>query len=445
MLSSFISYVPSKFDNILNDANDPMGVEKEAIDSVWLGCNGVIYLTNRVYSPTSYVSVSYPAMINETMHILYWGIKQLQYNVYLNSLNSYYSFFIPTNNSLLEYVDPVSYGKSQTQLYRFHYDPTQVDENMRVWASVWNYDTVVGEVTDSIGEVRDPGRIRNRLKDILDTHIVIGNVEDGHKYYRTKGGMEIRVNNVADGANGMTVEGSYQINEGNPINVSYIYDQTEGGNGKAYILDSEPIMGTRQTAYDILGNIPEFSKFFELLDGSDLTETIRNNKNACGGKNMAMFNTYHYTIYVPTNESIEELQRTGKLSNWDAVAAHEESGNYEAKTADSLGIVNFLKYHIQDNALFIGAAPEKGDFETAVIDPSTERFYRVSAELTENGINLKDHAGNTRQVITSDERLYNLMAREYLYNDKDVENSVNIETSSSAVIHLIDKPLMIKK
>lgn len=445
MLSSFISYVPSKFDNILNDANDPMGVEKEAIDSVWLGCNGVIYLTNRVYSPTSYVSVSYPAMINETMHILYWGIKQLQYNVYLNSLNSYYSFVIPTNNSLLEYVDPVSYGKSQTQLYRFHYDPTQVDENMRVWASVWNYDTVAGEVTDSIGEVRDPGRIRNRLKDILDTHIVIGNVEDGHKYYRTKGGMEIRVNNVADGANGMTVEGSYQINEGNPINVSYIYDQTEGGNGKAYILDSEPIMGTRQTAYDILGNTPEFSKFFELLDGSDLTETIRNNKNACGGKNMAMFNTYHYTIYVPTNESIEELQRAGKLSSWDAVAAHEESGNYEAKTADSLGIVNFLKYHIQDNALFIGAAPEKGDFETAVIDPSTERFYRVSAELTENGINLKDHAGNTRQVITSDERLYNLMAREYLYNDKDVENSVNIETSSSAVIHLIDKPLMIKK
>jgi hypothetical protein len=243
----------------------------------------------------------------------------------------------------------------------------------------------------------------------------------------------------------MTVEGSYQINEGNPINVSYIYDQTEGGNGKAYILDSEPIMGTRQTAYDILGNTPEFSKFFELLDGSDLTETIRNNKNACGGKNMAMFNTYHYTIYVPTNESIEELQRAGKLSSWDAVAAHEESGNYEAKTADSLGIVNFLKYHIQDNALFIGAAPEKGDFETAVIDPSTERFYRVSAELTENGINLKDHAGNTRQVITSDERLYNLMAREYLYNDKDVENSVNIETSSSAVIHLIDKPLMIKK
>ena len=77
MLSSFVNSVPSKFQGILNDANDPMGVVQEAIDSVWLGCNGAVYLTNRVYSPTAYVSVSFPALINETMRILYWGIEQL--------------------------------------------------------------------------------------------------------------------------------------------------------------------------------------------------------------------------------------------------------------------------------------------------------------------------------------------------------------------------------
>lgn len=58
MLSSFVGSVPSKFSNILNDANDEMGVTRDAIDSVWLGCNGAVYLTNRVYSPTAYVSVS---------------------------------------------------------------------------------------------------------------------------------------------------------------------------------------------------------------------------------------------------------------------------------------------------------------------------------------------------------------------------------------------------
>lgn len=441
MLSSFVSSVPSKFQNILNDANDPMGVEEEAIDSVWLGCNGAIYLTNRVYSPTAYVSVSFPALINETMRIMYWGIEQLQYDVYLNSLNSYYSFFIPTNNALLEYIDPCSYGKSQTQLFRFHYDPTKVREEDRVWASIWNYDTATGEIGDSIGKA-DNNQIRNRLKDILDTHIVIGNVEDGKTFYRTKGGTEIRVNNTSAGANGMTVEGSYQMNESKPINVSYIYDQTDGGNGKSYILET-PILGTRQTVRDILASHPEFSKFLELMDGSGLFEEIHNKRNACGGTNISVFNTYHYTIYVPTNESIEALQKSGKLSSWEIVDTHEEVGNYSAKTRDSLNIVNFLKYHIQDNALFIGAEEESGDFETAVIDPSTERFYRVRAQLTKDEISLTDHAGNSRRVDKT-HGLYNLVAREFQYNTTDKSSANAIETSSSAVIHQIDKPLMIE-
>ena len=442
MLSSFISSVPSKFQNILNDANDPMGVEQEAIDSVWLGCNGAVYLTNLVYSPTAYVSVSFPALVNEAMRIMYWGIEQLQYDVYLNSLNSYYSFFIPTNNALLEYIDPCSYGKSQTQLFRFHYDATKVRQEDRVWASIWNYDTATGMVGDSIGKA-DNNQIRNRLKDILDTHIVIGNVEDGNTYYRTKGGTEIRVKNVQAGANGMTVEGSYQTNESNPIPVSYIYDQTKGCNGKSYILET-PIMGTRQTVRDVLASHPEFSKFLELMDGSGLFELIHNKRNACGGTNISVFNTYHYTIYVPTNESIEALQKSGKLPTWEIVDTHEEVGNYAAKTRDSLQIVNFLKYHIQDNALFIGAGEDSGDFETAVIDPTTERFYRLRAKLTNDGISLTDHAGNSRQVLTNS-GLYNLVAREFQYNTTDASSANSIETSSSAVVHLINEPLLIDK
>ena len=443
MLSSFVSSVPSKFNNILNDANDPMGVKEEAIDSVWLCCNGAIYLTNRVYSPTAYVSVSFPALINETMRILYWGIEQLQYNVYLNSLNSYYSFFIPTNQALLQYIDPCSYGKNRLQVLRFHYDPSKVDVTQRVWASVFNYDAETGEVGDSVGVIRDNNQIRNRLKDILDTHIVIGDVEDGHEYYRTKGGTELRIKNANLGANGMTVEGSYQTNEGEPLAVDYIYDQTNGGNGKSYILDKEPIMGTRQTVRDVLAQHEEFSKFLELMDGSGLFELIHNKHNATAGQNISTFNTYHYTIYVPTNESIEAMQRSGKLPSWESVEALEEAGNLSAKTQDSLKIMNFLKYHIQDNALFIGAQAEDGDFETAVVDPQTERFYRVYAKLTDDGITMRDHAGNQRHVVTTDPRLFNLVAREYQYDTQDAARANNIETSSSAVVHLIDQPLLI--
>ena len=445
MLESFINSVPSKFNNILNDANDPMGVRVEDIDSVWLCCNGAVYLTNRVYSPTAYVSVSYPALINETMKIIFWAIEQLQYKVYLNSLNSYYSFFIPTNKGLLQYIDPCSYGKNRLQVLRFHYDPTKVDDNQKVWASVFNYDAETGEVGDSVGVMRDNGQIRNRMKDILDTHIVIGNVEDGHLYYRTKGGTELRVKNATQGLAGMTVEGSYQVNEGEPLGIDDLYDQTKGGNGKSYILDSQPIMGTRYTVRDILAQHEEFSKFLELMDGSGLFEMIHNKRNATAGQNISTFNTYHYTIYVPTNESIEALQRAGKLSSWDKVAEYEEAGNLSGVTKDSLQIVNFLKYHIQDNALFIGAAEESGDFETAVVDPNTERFYRVNAKLTADGITLRDYAGNQRQVVTSNPDLYNLMAREYQYDTQDASRANNIETSSSAVVHLINEPLMFEK
>ena len=444
MLSSFVISVPSKFNSILNNANDPMGVSTADIDSVYLGCNGAIYLTNKVYSPTSFVSVLFPALTNENLKILYWGAKQLQYDVYLNSLNARYSLFIPNADGMLQYIDPCSYGKSKTQLFRFHYDGSKNNENERVWASIWNYDTETGEVGDSIRKA-DYNQIRNRLKDLLENHIVIGDVEDGHEYYRTKGGTEIRVANVGQGANGMTVEGSYQINHGSPITITRIYDQTVDGNGKSYIMESEPIMSTPQTVFGMLGTREEFSKFRELLEGSPLLEQLHNKQFATAGYNLSVFNTYHYTVYVPTNQSIQALQDQGKLSSWEKVAQLEESGNLTGATEDSLQIVNFLKYHIQDKALFIGAQTEEDDYETALIDPATERFYRVSSTLTANGLTVKDNAGNTRHVLTTDRGLYNVMAREYQYQDKDARNANNLETTSSAVIHLIDQPLFYSK
>ena len=450
MLNSFVSSVPSKFSSILNDANDPMKVTKESIDSVWLACNGAVYLTNKVYTPTAYVSVSFPALINETMSIINWAIDRqiLQFDVYLNSLNSYYSFFIPKNEAMLQYIDPCSYGKSQTQLLRFHYEEGNGKSfKDYVWASVWNYNVETGEIGDSIGRITNFDIIKDRLQDVLENHIVIGNVEDGHEYYRTKGGNEIRVKNAHLGVNGMTVEGSFQMNEGQPLHVSYIYDQTDGGNGKTYILESEPIMTTRKTVRNVLADHPEFSKFLDLMDGSGIFETQHNKKYSTAGDNISLLNTYHYTVYVPTNESIQAMQDANQLPTWEQVDAYEQAGNLSAKTRDSLKIVNFLKYHIQDNALFIGAEKDSADFETAVIDPSTERFYRVTAELTDNGITIydqackKDKSREPAKVVTTNPNLFNLVAREYQYDSSDAKNANQIETSSSAVIHLIDKPL----
>lgn len=466
MLSSFLISVPSKFASILNDANDPMGVDRADIDSVWLGCNGAVYLTNKVYSPTTFVSVLYPALTNESMKILYWAAQKCRYNVYLNSLNARYSLFIPNSNALLEYVDPVSYGKAKTQLYRFHWDPTKVSQpdrqaDERVWASIWNYDPETGEVGDSIGKASFD-EIRNRLKDVLDTHIVIGDVEDGKEYYQTKGGSWIRVANTSAGADGMTVAGSYQMDNDAPLNIHRVYDQTVEGNGKAYVLDSAPIMTTRKSVFDVLSEHDEFSMFRELLESSGLTERLHDKLYSTPSENLSPLNTYHYTVYVPTNESIQALIDNGKLPTWEQVEMCKETGNEERATADSLAIVSFLRYHIQDNSLVIGGGNDDEDHETALIDAVTHRFYHVHALLEDDGLTVCDNATtewlnenpsmrgsdehNRRlaKVVTSS-GLYNLMAREYQYNTTSPSSASMIQTTSSAVVHLIDKPLMYKE
>ena len=449
MLSSFVISVPSKFSSILNDANDPMGVDRADIDSVWLGCNGAVYLTNKVYSPTAFVSVLYPALTNTSMKILNWAAEKCRYDIYLNSLNARYSLFIPDNNALLEYIDPCSYGKSKTQLFRFHWDPTKVKSaevdgaDELVWASIWNYDVETGEVGDSIDKASFD-QIKNRLKDILDNHIVIGDVEDGQEYYRTKGGAMIRVANTAQGADGMTVEGSYQMDNASPIAITKVYDQTVDGNGKSYILSSEPIMTTRNSVFDVLQLHEEFSAFRSLLEGSPLLELIHDKKYASPSQNLQPFNTYHYTVYVPTNESIQRLIDTGKLPTWDIVDTEREQGLDEQAVTDSLKIVNFLKYHIQDNSLVIGGGTDDDSHETALIDVETQRFYQVFTKLDAGSLTVTDQSGAESHVIKTP-GLYNLMAREYQYNSTTATSANSLWTTSSAVIHLIDRPLEYQK
>ena len=188
------------------------------------------------------------------------------------------------------------------------------------------------------------------------------------------------------------------------------------------------------------------------MEGSGLFADIYNpgtgneaDNKACGGTNVSLFNTYHYTIYVPTNESIEQLQRDGKLATWEQVENDHLAGNAEKAASDSLGIVNFLKYHIQDNALYIGAQPESGNFETSLINSRTRRFFMLNTQLTDSGIDVEDATGTVHHVTKKTDalgrELYNIQAREYVYESKDAATATNLYTTSSAVIHLIDSPL----
>lgn len=457
MLYSFIASVPSKFDNILNDANDPMGIKKESIQEVRLGNNGAVYVTREVFPPTSFVSVLYPAIINESMKIMRWAVEKNNYKVYLNSLNvpSGYSFFIPRNDAFLKYVDPVSYAGSEdgtkSVLYKFHYDASLSNP---VWASRFNYNVLTGEVGDSIDEIRNNDDLmRAKLKEVLDNHIVIGNVEDGNTYYRTKGGQEIMVKNAGAGVDGMTVSGSLAVNQGRDgIPVTYIYDQTGKGNGKAYIID-EPIMTTNKTVLDVLSENDQMSEFRKLLESSSLVSELSTSKKRFVGKGISAFNTYHYTVYVPTNEDILALQQKGELSSWDKVQEALDINNPELAEERTKNIEEFLKLHIQDYSLFIGAEPRAEDgYETACINEKG-KFERIFSTLTKEGITVRNSQvptvnGYMEAHVLKSNGLYNLQAREYQLDAStyDVNNAgLRLFTSSTAVIHQIDKPLKLAK
>ena len=169
------------------------------------------------------------------MNVFYWPSKQLEYYAYLNSMESYYSFFIPTNEALLNYIDPVSFGQTTTKLYRFWYDPMAPTDPERVQASIWTYDLTTRTRIDSLG-LATYAQITNRLKDMLDYHIVIGNVEDGNTYYITKGGGTLKIEKASQGAGNMTVAGGFQLEKGQKVTVTEVYDESNEGNGKTYIL-----------------------------------------------------------------------------------------------------------------------------------------------------------------------------------------------------------------
>lgn len=477
MLNSWVNTVPSKFADVVNSNQDPMRLTVDKVDSVSIGCNGAVYWTNQVFSPTEYLSVSFPALINPAMNIMYWAIEQLEYRSYLNSLDSYYSFFIPTNDGLLYYLDPVKYNGVENELWKFYYDPKATSDNTRVWASVFSYNIATGVIGDSLREVRELAQLKDRLEDILDNHIIVGNrklggVENGHEYFRTKNGGVIRVKKEGDD---LYVQGTLQRDMNKWLKVTRVYDESLSGNGKTFVIgkdddqpEPQPIMTTRKSTFDILAEHEEFSMFYDLLAKSDLrTISPDGMEIATGAGNVSSFRNYNYTIYVPTNESLQQAVKEGKLHTWDEVEALEamaEAGDPSAKrkvTAYTNAINAFVRYHIQDNLLMIGldysvdssiqydkdgnpvtsSNPDNFNrvYETAMINPETKKFYTLDVTMNSGELSIVDNCGNTRKLLkqkdASGNELYNLTAREYKFSNS------SISASSFAAIHLIDGPL----
>jgi len=508
-LFSLVQSVPSKFESVLNDAAMEMGITTADVDSVFLGSNGAVYQTNKVFSPMSYSSVLFPAVVSENLSVIYNAIALLEFPAYLNSMVSTYSFFIPVNDGLLTYIDPVSLGQAETHIWKFMMNPKPNSSNLfsQIQAVVYKaekQDDGTWLQTDSLRTIignSATDQVFDRIEDILDNIIVIGAVEQGKSYYMTKGKNFVKVEGTIDVPGQMMVSGGWQIENDQPLTVSQVYNME---NGKSYIVDL-PIYTAHKAVSDVLaghdadlGGDGEFSKFYELLRECGALATIAGKKGlnwSSTSKNgnliyipesseesvNYLLNTYHYTIYVPTNDAMDEayamglptmemleeameidasedsvlcLNAQGDTIFWGSDAADKKligTAKYYKEVEDSAAhlrkvMLDFVKYHIQDNSIFIDkvVADEfaSGRYETAKTNPSTGRSFKLT--LTNNGTDLTVQGVCSNAQNVNKEKMYNTMAREYWLNNKKVEDATLLETSSSVVLHAVDHPLLYK-
>ena len=494
MLNSLVASVPSRFHTILNDANEVMGITRDGINKVHLGCNGVIYETNRVYAPASYSSVLFPAVIDtENLNIIKNAIDNLDYAAYLNSMVSTYSFFIPTNDGLLTYVDPVSYGKKTTEMWEFHYDEAK-SQTQRIYADVYPCEqTSDGEWIKSGDRLRQVTggtsntQIQNRMEDILDNIIGVESCSAGKEYIITKGKNFIKIGGNINVAGQMTASGSWQVENNRPCVVKELYNME---NGVAYILDGV-VTGTRKSVADILAENEEFSDFYEMmvrsgslgmttsdgyssasrnLDLSTRGNLVTTSKSGTTEKTYSLFNAFHYTVYAPTNDAMKKAYAAGLPTLEDLTAAEladqeaserDEDSN-EAEKIQAI-MRDFIRYHIQNNSMYLDNGFATGNYESLknklenVLDDSGnptmtddgEKYkvisgspYRITINnVSKGGMTITDAMGNTHNVITSGGK-YNMMAREYWLSGTNIENATTLANSSTIVVHAVDGPLL---
>jgi Fasciclin domain. len=468
MRNSLVESVPSRFYKMVDGDNSVLPVTKDDIANVYIGTNGVVYETNKVYPPDDYNSVYGPVLLSandaslaKKTKIWKWAITQNDFRLYLNSMVSKYSFFVPTDEYFTKYIDPIAYAKDVPAALKYWYNTKTSTVN----ATVYKYNKTTGEIGDSIAVINTTTFITNRLLDLLNMHVVVGGVETGKEYYITKGNVALRVSGSGDQ---MKIQGGGNPAMSDPANVTRVYNQS---NGNTYFID-KPLQSPLNSVFKVLSQTPEFSEFFALVSGfpSNSSSVILVNKSNYYGIdfNIKFFNTFNYTVYVPTNDAIKKAIEDGIIKPWDSrvgIVGINDMTDKTEQTKEILNLERFIRYHFQDNSVFVDGQPVSSTYQSATMkldDNSSyfgtfkNKYYKLGVDGTGKDLTLTTENNKTAHVMTSS-GLYNIMTRDFVFNNKPsafknvdgtgsglLFSTSTIYTSSTAVIHQIDAVLTFK-
>lgn len=227
----------------------------------------------------------------------------------------------------------------------------------------------------------------------------------------------------------------------------------------------------------------EASLYYIFLQG-DLTDAGKGKYLIPSGDYLVrFFNNYRYTVYIPTNEALDKEIANG-LPTWDTIrdfiqthitpfdkeapkkpSADEDSDEYraylealEAYKAEKAEhdkyneepkrqakamistLVNFLKYHFQDESVFLDNVNATNQYMTAAV--ANDNYVNLDIRQTPGQITLTDAAGRDVKVSTT---ACNYMARDTHMNSATAPRLV--ESSSYVAVHQLadNKALHYKK
>ncbi|MDE5847706.1 MAG: fasciclin domain-containing protein [Muribaculaceae bacterium] len=467
---SFTASLPHSWSVLTDESSYPIDVNASDVERCIMTGNGPVYVVNTVFPPIDYQGVYASVLTDDRMSIMKWAItddwsnladtEAMRFYMYLRSMENMYNLLVPTDDAMANYREPISWaiGGAAREIWEFKY--------------VKNLNTVTADVytADADGNkgtlkrtVTNKRIIRNRLRDIIDTHIIVGTndggnlggyVDDGSaRYVLTKGGATIAVSGKESG---VKFNGGGDIAAGTPeatvvTGNSGLPCRYESDNGRTFFID-HILHDATASVYDRLAENPEYKAFFDLCRGHDqvLTyfssdtdvEEIFSSKIGTSSSGLGMvvnsFNNFRYTIFVPTAEALEKAFREDpELYTWEQISADED---YASKKRKTLYLLSFIKYHFMDNSAYIsGKAFGPAGYETAARN-EYDKFHKVTVESDGSNLKVTGENGRTASVIKTSGS-YNVMARDFITDATDYTQATNITASSRAVIHLIDNAL----
>lgn len=308
MKASFAASVPSKFETVLNDASEHMGLKLELVEKkadgkydISFANNGAVYVMNELIAPDEYNAVLAPSSTYPDMRVMNWAVQDrgtssdapyhldADYKYYLLSMSSNYAFFIPDDAAFdAYYLDPATLGHRENNqiagrilpdVLHFYYDATsQQQPPLKCERYYFNLETGTIEGEPRSEEIKN---VRTQLVDILNYHtVVLPSVKqddkfvpvgyNGNHYYKTKHGGEIYVDgNIINGE----VKSGPQINNSTIFPAPKITQIYEEKNGHAYRIN-HVIQPPVESVYAVLSSEPAFSDFLSVCQGFQNRELL---------------------------------------------------------------------------------------------------------------------------------------------------------------------------